>query len=118
MSLFGKGLSLGSLGRRRGVSVLGKVGMLLGLGCARPSGEVGTSSIKGLLLVWAMVEGCEILERCSMRWINSMGVFPLFIFHILDKGCLGDKYLGPTGQGTALKSSFFKEFEWLGVGKD
>ena len=34
-SLFGRGLLLGSMGMRRGVGVLGIIGMILGLACGR-----------------------------------------------------------------------------------
>ena len=55
MSLFGRGLLLGSIGRGRGAGVLRKVGMVLGVGCGRPS-RVGGASLTKALSMWAMVD--------------------------------------------------------------
>ena len=56
MSLFGRGLLLGSIGRGRGAGVLRKVGMVLGLGCGGPS-RVGGTSLTKELSMWGMVDG-------------------------------------------------------------
>ena len=57
MSHFGKGLLLGSIGRRRGISVQGKLGMAMGLGCGRPLGVGGKSLVEEPLSMWEIVKG-------------------------------------------------------------
>ncbi|RVX06441.1 hypothetical protein CK203_023530 [Vitis vinifera] len=65
MSLFGRGLLLGSIGRGRGAGVLRKVGMVLGLGCGGPS-RVGGTSLTKELSMWGMIgswKGSKSLSR-------------------------------------------------------
>ena len=79
---------------------------------------VGTSLMEEPLLMYKIGEGLSNWKISDM--VNQLfkRIFPLLIFQILDKGCLGSKCLGPIGKGGLWNPGFARnlnewELEWV-----